>query len=537
MHTIRLRRLVYVVWVIRRIGLIAWLCWLRCYLLDVIDGVEEITGQIYFLLLYLLLVGEDWGKLPKTEAHPKRVKVVVRLCLALRQGNCQRLGNSLLIPSFIALIYLRNVVNRLLKVSMQDRRRQHTRNCVLQEVVRVDFRLRNRQSCADRHWHWHWAVDAHDALKHFVVLFDLVNSLRVLYHQNHSLLVQCLGSLLIGDSWRRNQFGYPDQLLDRHHVDLDVLVLPSKYLVALVGLHWQLLKVVVFCCVSALQPADQILVLLLRFVYVLYDLLVALLLAQWEPSEARINQLGWNFVVVLIGQDGRPHLDLPLLAERYFDLAFLEFQHAAFRVRKLSLLVLGCVRVKEQWLKGDTSVDCPWLGLLGILILNVAWQLFFAFWGELCFFWAAFATVLVMLFLFVLGLLDHFNFFPEGFSGFLVYLQRVCRNCLLFVVVLSNLCKWLLIPLLLHLAKHDALELLDFVEIGNKKLYKLELELLLGKFAGHVWTVNELDEQFLELLTCLEVLYHVVVPLPEYLILDHLHFVLTISILAQLRVL
>lgn len=66
---------------------------------------------------------------------------------------------------------------------------------------------------------------------------------------------------------------------------------------------------------------------------------------------------------------------------------------------------------------------------------------------------------------------------------------------------------------------------------------ELELKLLLDDLVGDVGAVDQLYEQFLELLRHLEVFDDVVVPLPEDLVLDHLDLILTLSVLLQFLIL
>jgi hypothetical protein len=62
-------------------------------------------------------------------------------------------------------------------------------------------------------------------------------------------------------------------------------------------------------------------------------------------------------------------------------------------------------------------------------------------------------------------------------------------------------------------------------------LDKLELELLLDDFIGDIGAIDQLDKQLLELLGHFKILHDVVVPFSKYLIFNHLHFVLTLTIL------
>lgn len=73
---------------------------------------------------------------------------------------------------------------------------------------------------------------------------------------------------------------------------LDVLILPAEDLLLFVGVVGDVLEDLVVLGLDRLEPADQVLVFLLRFADVLDYLALVLVLLYGEAGEAGIEQLG-----------------------------------------------------------------------------------------------------------------------------------------------------------------------------------------------------------------------------------------------------
>ena len=176
-----------------------------------------------------------------------------------------------------------------------------------------------------------------------------------------------------------------------------------------------------------------------------------------------------------------------------------------------------------------------------VLLSDVHGQLLLTFGGELGIRRPAAASVLVVLvLLLLLALLEQLHFFLQVLLQAFVHLASgnalnhslilTLQLDVLFVDGLRYLVDGLLSLNLLDLVDDHALQLVYFGKVGDEYLYELELKLLLDDLVADVGAVDQLYEQLLELLRHLEVLYDVVVPLPEYLVLDHLHLVFALTV-------
>ena len=90
--------------------------------------------------------------------------------------------------------------------------------------------------------------------------------------------------------------------------------------------------------------------------------------------------------------------------------------------------------------------------------------------------------------------------------------------------------------LLLHFVNDHILKLVYFLNISHQKVYKFELEFLFDDFVADVWAVYKFDKEFLELFAHLEVLYYVIMPFSENLVLYHFYFILALSEFSKFRI-
>lgn len=188
--------------------------------------------------------------------------------------------------------------------------------------------------------------------------------------------------------------------------------------------------------------------------------------------------------------------------------------------------------------------------LLVVLALDVLGEFLLGVGGELGLGGVGSVAVVVMLVMFLLfvfvllalpGFLDHFHLLLDFLPGVLVefgpvVLVGLVLNGFLLVFDLDGLLDLLFGLLLLVFGEDHGLELVNFGEVVDEEGDKFELEFLLDHLLADVGAVNQLNEQFLEGVTHLEVLHYVVMPFSKYLVLDHLHLLLALSVFYQLLV-
>jgi hypothetical protein len=346
---------------------------LRCYLGEV-KGVQQVGGQVFSFFFVFVVVfgfGVDGAVTAEVEADPNLVDLAGQSVLTVGLGDGNRLRSGFFAPAFVfGFGLLGGCGFDGLDCGL---------GVVDVHVVIGRFSVDWRRGDIDIVLFFH----AGQFFIGFVLVSDLIESFRHLHDEHHAIIVQHFHRDLRGDFARNVEFWQSYQLFDGHHVDFEVIVLPTEDFLLVSCLLREVSQELILVGVSCFEPAHQEAIFAAAFVYVREHLCFAFVFVDSQLGETWIHKFH-DLSVFFLSEDVYRKFDFPQTTGLDLSFTCLQLKDRSFRVNNFFLKAFFLLRIVSQGRIGYSRVARflfanIFLLVDVILVLDVLRQLWLGF--------------------------------------------------------------------------------------------------------------------------------------------------------------